>query len=71
MASSDRSTRLPLDGYQLTLRTPKTVTVVADGTRHTITTTVATVGEAMDQAGVRLDANDKLSQLAESPVRPA
>ena len=26
--SSDRSTRLPLDGYQLTLRMPKNVTIV-------------------------------------------
>jgi uncharacterized protein YabE (DUF348 family) len=67
--SANRSTRLPLDGYQLSLRTPKTVTIVADGTRHTFTTTVATVGEAMDQAGVRVDANDRVSQLAESPVR--
>src|SRR6185437_8922419 len=50
--SSDRSTRLPLDGYQLTLRTAKNVTVVADGAKRTITTTAATVGEALDQAGI-------------------
>jgi resuscitation-promoting factor RpfB len=67
--STNRSTRLPLDGYQLALRTPKTVTVVADGKRHTVTTTAATVGEAMEQAGVRIDGDDTVSQLASSPVR--
>jgi uncharacterized protein YabE (DUF348 family) len=67
--STNRSTRLPLDGYQLTLRTPKTVTVVADGKRHTVTTAAATVGEAMELAGVRIDADDKVSQLAGAPVR--
>ena len=67
--SSDRSTRLPLDGYQLTLRTPKSVTIVADGAKRTITTTAATVGEALDQAGVDIGANDKLSPLWTSPVR--
>ena len=67
--SSDRSTRLPLDGYQLTLRTPKSVTIVADGAKRTITTTAATVGEALDQAGIDIDADDKVSPLATSPVR--
>lgn len=67
--SSDRSTRLPLTGYQLTLRTPKNVTIVADGARRTITTTAATVGEALDQAGIDIGANDKLSPLSTSPVR--
>ena len=67
--SSDRSTRLPLDGYQLTLRMPKTVTVVADGARRTIRTTAATVGAALDQAGIDLGAADKLSPLSSAPVR--
>ena len=67
--SADRSARLPLDGYQLTLRTPKTVTIVADGKKHTITTTVPTVGEAMDAAGVTVDGDDRVSQLAGATVR--
>ncbi|HEY7102906.1 MAG TPA: ubiquitin-like domain-containing protein [Mycobacteriales bacterium] len=67
--SSDRSTRLPLDGYQLSLRMPKSVTVVANGTKRTISTTAATVGAALDQAGIDLGANDKLSPLSTSPVR--
>jgi resuscitation-promoting factor RpfB len=67
--SADRSTRLPLDGYQLTLRMAKAVTVVADGKKRTISTTAATVGEALDQAGLSVDADDKVSQLASAPVR--
>ena len=67
--SANRSTRLPLEGYRLTLRMPKTVTVVADGKKHTITTTVPTVGEAMDEAGVTVDGDDRVSQLASATVR--
>jgi uncharacterized protein YabE (DUF348 family) len=67
--SANRSTRLPLSGYQLTLRTPKTVTFVADGRKHAITTTAPTVGEAMEQAGVTVDGDDRVSQLASAPVR--
>ena len=67
--SSDRSTRLPLDGYRLTLRMPKSVTIVADGTKRTITTTAATVGAALDQAGMDIGANDTLSPLSTAPVR--
>jgi uncharacterized protein YabE (DUF348 family) len=67
--SADRSTRLPLDGYQLTLRMAKSVTIVADGKKRTISTTAATVGEALDQAGLSVDADDKVSQLSTAPVR--
>jgi resuscitation-promoting factor RpfB len=67
--SESRSTRLPLNGFQLTLRTPKAVTVVVDGTKRTITTTAATVGAALDQAGLDIDADDKVSQLSTAPVR--
>jgi uncharacterized protein YabE (DUF348 family) len=67
--SANRSTRLPLEGYELTLRMPKTLTIVADGKKHTITTTVPTVGEAMEQAGVTVDGDDRVSQLAGATVR--
>lgn len=67
--SSDRSTRLPLNGYQLSLRMPKSVTVVSGGTKRTISTTAATVGAALDQAGIDLGAGDTLSPLSSSPVR--
>src|SRR6185312_8085651 len=67
--SSDRSTRLPLAGYQLSLRMPKSVTIVSGGTKRTISTTAPTVGAALDQAGIDLGAGDKLSPLSSSPVR--
>ena len=67
--SANRSARLPLEGYQLELRTPKAVTVVADGKRHPLTTTAPTVGEAMAEAGVDVDGDDRVSQLASAAVR--
>jgi uncharacterized protein YabE (DUF348 family) len=66
--SATRSQRLPLEGYELTVRTPKTVTVVADGRRQRLVTTAATVGQALDEAGVRVDGDDKVSQLSTAPV---
>ena len=67
--SANRSTRLPLEGYQLTVRMPKTVTIVADGRKRSITTTVPTVSEAMEAAGVTVDGDDRVSQLAGATVR--
>jgi uncharacterized protein YabE (DUF348 family) len=67
--SANRSERLPLEGYELTLRTPKTVTIVADGKKRRLTTTAPTVGDVMDEAGVRVDGDDTVSQLATAMVR--
>jgi uncharacterized protein YabE (DUF348 family) len=67
--SATRSDRLPLDGYELTLRTPKTVTITADGRRRRLVTTAATVGDTLDAAGVRVDGDDRVSQLATAAVR--
>ena len=66
--SATRSERLPLEGYDLTVRTPKTVTVVADGRRQRVVTTAANVGQALDEAGVEVDGDDKVSQLATAAV---
>jgi resuscitation-promoting factor RpfB len=66
--SATRSERLPLEGYELTVRTPKTVTLVADGRRQRVVTTAATVGQALDEAGVEVDGDDKVSQLATAAV---
>ena len=67
--SANRSARLPLEGYQLELRTPKAVTIVADGKKHPLTTTAPTVGAAMAEAGVDVDGDDRVSQLASAAVR--
>ncbi len=66
--SATRSERLPLEGYDLTVRTPKTVAVLADGRRLRVVTTAATVGQALDEAGVTVDGDDKVSQLATAAV---
>jgi resuscitation-promoting factor RpfB len=66
--SASRSDRLPLDGFDLAIRTPKTVTVLADGRRLQLTTTVVTVGEALEKLGVKIDSDDRVSQLAAAPL---
>ena len=67
--SANRSVRLPLEGYQLELRTPKKIMFLADGKKHRLTTTAPTIGAAMTEAGLEVDADDKVSQLAAAPVR--
>lgn len=66
--SADRSSRLPLEGYDLALRMPKTVTILADGRTRKLTTTAETVGATLDGAGVTVDGDDKVSQLASAAV---
>lgn len=66
--SASRSKRLPLDGFTLTIRTPKHVTVVADGHTQRLVSTSATVGDLLDTARVRIGATDRVSQLANAPL---
>ena len=60
--SASRSRRIPLGGLSLDVRTPKTVKIVADGATRARTTTVPTVRDALIEAGVHLDGDDRLSQ---------
>jgi len=59
--SADRSARLPLDGFTLTVRTSKTINVVVDGRSHRFATPAATVKEALAGAGIPLAASDRMS----------
>lgn len=59
--SASRSRTIPLDGLALEVRTPARVSIAVDGKVRTVTTTVATVREALLQAGVKLAAADKVS----------
>jgi resuscitation-promoting factor RpfB len=59
--SASRSRGIPADGMSLAVSTPKTFTVQADGRAMSRTTTASTVGEALTQAGVRLDGDDRVS----------
>ena len=59
--SADRSSRLPISGLSLELRLPHRMTVLHDGKATPITTTVATVAEALKQAHVTVAPTDRLS----------
>jgi resuscitation-promoting factor RpfB len=59
--SASRSERLPLDGMQLSITTPKSVTLVADGQERVVTTTAATAGDLLAQQGITLGPTDRTS----------
>ena len=56
--STSRSSAIGRDGLELSMRLAKTITIAADGAAEELTTTVVTVEDALDQAGLTLDAND-------------
>ena len=66
--SVSRSRRLPLGVTDLAIRTPRLVTIVHDGRREQVSTTEATVGEMLQDLGIAVDGNDRLSVLASSTV---
>ncbi len=59
--SASRSRDIPLDGMSLAVSTPKTFSVQVDRRSMARTTTAATVGDALGQAGVTVDGDDRLS----------
>lgn len=59
--SASRSRRIGRQGLELDVRTERTVTIMADGRTRTIRTNAATVGEAVEQAGVTLRGEDTTS----------
>jgi uncharacterized protein YabE (DUF348 family) len=59
--SASRSERLPLDGMELTITTPKAVTLVADGQERVISTTAGTAGELLAEQGIALSETDRTS----------
>jgi uncharacterized protein YabE (DUF348 family) len=66
--SVSRSTRLPLTGTALALRSPKTVTVQHDHKTQKLVTTAPTVGALLAQLGVKLDGNDRVSVPLTQPL---
>jgi resuscitation-promoting factor RpfB len=62
--SASRSERLPLDGMQLSITTPKNVVLVADGQQRVVTTTAATAGDLLAEQGVALGPDDRTSLYA-------
>lgn len=66
--SASRSRGIPLDGLRLTVRTPKDVVVRVGATEKRVTTTAATVRDALFAARVTLDADDRVSSPQGAPV---
>jgi uncharacterized protein YabE (DUF348 family) len=59
--SVSRSKRLPLGTTDITVRTPKDVTVRHDGVTRTLTTTDATVAALLADLSIRVGGDDRLS----------
>ena len=59
--SASRSERLPLDGMELTITTPKQITLVADGQERVVSTTAATAGDLLAEQGIALSETDRTS----------
>ncbi|MEU8822397.1 ubiquitin-like domain-containing protein [Streptomyces sp. NPDC048636] len=59
--SASRSAGISRRGLSLDVRTERTVTFMADGREHTVRTNVATVGEALEAAGLTLRGQDTTS----------
>jgi uncharacterized protein YabE (DUF348 family) len=66
--SVPKDATLALAGSYVSISTPKTVSIVADGKVNTATTTAATVGKVLEDSGVTLGANDRSSQPANANV---
>lgn len=66
--SVPKDAQLAVEGSFVSISTPKTVSIVADGKVATATTTAATVGKVLEDAGLSLGANDRTSQPANAHV---
>jgi uncharacterized protein YabE (DUF348 family) len=66
--SVPKDAQLSVDGSFVSISTPKTVSIVADGKATTATTTAATVGQVLEDAGVTLGVNDRTSQPGNANV---
>ncbi|MEV0094830.1 ubiquitin-like domain-containing protein [Streptomyces sp. NPDC050738] len=64
--STSRSSAIARHGLALDVRTERSVTFMADGRERTIRTNAATVGEALDEAGIGLHGQDTTSVPADS-----
>ena len=61
--SASRSQRLPLQGMQLSIDTPKSITLIADGQQRVVTSTAATAADLLRQQGVTLGPDDTTTVL--------
>lgn len=68
--SVSRSWRLPLSPTDITVRTPKLVTLVHDGQNQLVMTTAGTVGQLLQQIGFTVDPGDRLSLPMTADITP-
>jgi uncharacterized protein YabE (DUF348 family) len=68
--SVSRAKRLPLSPTDLTVRTPRLVTVVHDGKTQQVTTTDATVAQLLSDLQIALGPKDTVSALITSALTP-
>lgn len=64
--SASRSTRIPLEGLELELRSPKNVAVLVDGKRRIFSTTSLTVRQALAEVRVSFDRDDQVRPAIDS-----
>jgi uncharacterized protein YabE (DUF348 family) len=67
--STSRSAPLGRQGLELTVKTPKTVQIVHLGKTVTIKSLAGTVGQALTEAKVRWDSDDRITPAAATPLK--
>jgi uncharacterized protein YabE (DUF348 family) len=68
--SASRSERLPLEGMQLTITTPKDIVLVVDGKQTVVKTTAATAGDLLKEQGITLGKTDRTSLFPQQALLP-
>lgn len=68
VVSASRSRSIPLDGLALTISTPKTVSIVANGQTQERVTAVPLVEDALFEARVVVDDDDRITPDRKDPV---
>jgi uncharacterized protein YabE (DUF348 family) len=66
--SVPKDAQLSVSGSFVSISTPKTVSIVADGKAAKTTTTAADVSQLLADAGITLGASDRVSQPGNAPV---
>ena len=66
--SVPKDAQLAVSGSFVSISTPKSVSIVADGKADKTTTTAANVGQLLADAGITLGASDRVSQPGNAPV---
>jgi len=66
--SASRSLPLGRQGLDLSISTPKSVTITIDGRARTVTTTAATIGGVFTEQGISFDSDDVVSPRLSMPV---